>query len=85
MYLNYNKFIYNSQQHACSTFDDVADGTVRTVLERMKSQPMRQTNVRRNHTIKTLFALAKSYRTYYLFTITYYLPKNRIKQEKVKS
>ena len=33
----------------CCTFDDVTDGTVRAVLERMKSQPMLQTNVRRNH------------------------------------
>ena len=33
----------------CCTFDDVTDGTVETDLERMKSQPMLQTNVRRNH------------------------------------
>lgn len=32
----------------CCTFDDVTDGTVETDLERMKSQPMLQTNVRRN-------------------------------------
>ena len=32
----------------CCTFDDVTDGTVGTVLEGMKSQPMLQTNVRRN-------------------------------------
>ena len=33
----------------CCTFDDVADGKLIAVLERMKSQPMLQTNVRRNH------------------------------------
>ena len=48
MYLNYNKFIYNRQQHACSSFDDITDRTVWAVSERKKSQPMRQTNVRRN-------------------------------------
>ena len=32
----------------CSN-DDVTNGMVETVLERMKSQPMLQTNVRRNH------------------------------------
>ena len=43
------KIIFGGIFLLCCTFDDVADGTVGTVLEWMKAQPMLQTNVRRNH------------------------------------